>query len=248
MSRFSTAFYVNKNSPSGTYNYIVDGCTFRNNTATYGGAIYGSTRVATMNLTVQNSLFDKHTVVTSSDTTADGGCIAFALAFTNSININLYNNNFTNNMVYNDGGVLFYSSGNQNGAFQVSGNNFINNYAFNGANFYFQQLLSVNLSNNFYAYNQAENLGGSIYVGQGSAYEQYANYTYGHATSGGAIVVSQANYTLTNSSISYSSSVDDGGCISAIASPNLKIAFTTFSVRNETLEGEGGRETDRQTD
>ena len=111
-NRFSTAFYVNKLSPTGSYNYTVDSCTFRNNTATYGGAIYGSTRIASMVLTIQNSVFDKHSVMRTPDTTSDGGCIAFALAFTNSISINLFSNNFTNNMVYNDGGVLFYSSGN----------------------------------------------------------------------------------------------------------------------------------------
>lgn len=132
----STGFYINKMSPTQSYDYTVDNCTFYNNTANYGGTIYGSTRIAKMKLTIENSSFEKNSVIKDKEATADGGCIAFAMSFLNDVTISIINNNFTKNSAESNGGVFYYSSGLQTGDITISKNIFSHSKAENGGALY----------------------------------------------------------------------------------------------------------------
>ena len=159
MHRFGGAIYLNRNTPSGSIDATITNCQIIQNKAAFGGALYTSTRLNVLDLYILDSNFTQNTVVKSIGSTADGGCLAFALSFATRINVTLMRNYFIENEVENDGGVLIYNSGSPSGSFYVRNNTFQGNKAINAGVFYLGQLLDYTGINNTYIANLAEENG-----------------------------------------------------------------------------------------
>ncbi len=122
-------------------------CTFINNKATHGGAIYTT---ASGN-TIINCTFDSNTAITQS-----GGAIII-----NGNDNTIINNTFKNNMANNNGGAIYLENGNGS---QIENNVFIKNSAKNGGAITLYQTGFFILNNNIFTDNTATNLGGAIRI------------------------------------------------------------------------------------
>lgn len=162
MHRFGGAIYLNRDAPNASIDASITNCQLFENKAAFGGAVYTSTRLIELDLYILDSTFRKNTVVKSTGTTADGGCIAFALSFAKRINVTLMRNYFIENEVENNGGVLIYNSGSPSGSFYVRNNTFESNKAKNGGVFYMEALLDYTGLNNTFIHNSADENGNNF--------------------------------------------------------------------------------------
>jgi len=157
--RFGAGLYLSRESPSGATDATITNCLIQNNLASVGGFLYTSTRLNILDLYIYDSTFDFNNAQSSSDATADGGCLAFALSISTRINVTLMRNIFKNNAAHNNGAVVAFKASNPSGSFYVQNNAFTGNDGQNGGVFYFREILDYRGLNNYFEDNYASENG-----------------------------------------------------------------------------------------
>ena len=205
------AIYI-ENVP-GKYANIFN-CTFINNTANEGGAIYGR------NCIISGCNFKNNF--------ANGGG-AVDLAGYCEIN----NSYFSDNHASNGGSINLYAY------CPISNSVFINNSAINGGSLYSFESTSP-VSNCSFINNSAEKMGGAIYITSGKYYEMdivSSTFINNSAESGGALSLYPEFINIHNSSFSNNMATKNGG---AIIFTNSKSIINIINVTCENNKGYNG--------
>ena len=141
---FNESFSNGYGSAIESYNDLsFQNCTFFNNSAKYGGAVY----ISHGNLVIENSYFINN----------NAAFIGGAINSVNS-NITITNTTFKGNKARYDGGSIHNLYGN----FYLFGSDFINNTALNGGALFVDVSDNVNLTLNKFINNSAYNYGGAF--------------------------------------------------------------------------------------
>ncbi|RAP50111.1 MAG: hypothetical protein BZ136_02085, partial [Methanosphaera sp. rholeuAM74] len=159
--------------------FIIRGCQFMDNTATYiGGAILNNELGV---LEITNSTFINNTA-------HNGGSIVNYLG-----TANIFNSTFTENTADNDAAVILNDGGN----LYVSGSDFTNNHANNSGAIYNQHDGNVTIIGSEFTNNYANSAGGAIYneANLDLSTSKFTNNT-AENNFGGAIINFGSNHTL----------------------------------------------------
>ena len=222
---------------------------FLYNTATSGGVLY----TQSINLTVENCLFEKN------NATSDGGVM-----FIGGGTVTVTNSTFKQNNATGNGGAVYTSSGiisitntsfNQNtashdgGVFQANGKsnisfyhtNFSNNMAENTAGVVF--LLggsNTTINDCTFESNSAKDIGGVLRLLQSTASISNSRFDLSSTeSSGGVVHMTNSTLLMEGSSFMNSNASDNGGVISAQSSSLVNIICNTFRY-NKANNGHGG--------
>ena len=151
---------------------IVENCNFINNNADYGGAITYFTGGEVINCSFSRNSADyggaisadsnvKFTNILNSNFTSNKADYGGAL-YLNSMEINIFQSVFTNNIVKKNGGAILSGKHNSVQFINISNSNFTNNKAENGGALYLNSL-QTNILGSVFKNNFANAYGGAIY-------------------------------------------------------------------------------------
>ena len=151
---------------------IVENCKFINNKAEYGGAIAYFTGGELINCSFSENAADyggaivaednvKFTTITNSNFTNNKADYGGAL-YLNSMQINIFQSVFTNNIVKKYGGAIFSGKQNTVQFINISNSSFTNNKAENGGGLYLNSLKTI-ICGSVFKNNFAKTYGGAIY-------------------------------------------------------------------------------------
>lgn len=190
---------------------ILDNCTFMNNSAVYGGAIYHKNGVTT----IKNSRFyDSYSSLYGGVLATDGG------------KITIENCIFENYHAKGDAGGAIYAKVTN---LTVKNSNFTNGFGdFGGAICNLNAVLDISNSN--FKNNTAKLEGGAIYQMYGTFSLKNADINIAHARDGGAVFVDNCTSTVMNNVKITDSSADRQG--GAIFSNANKLDLTSVEFKN----------------
>ncbi|WP_245634915.1 right-handed parallel beta-helix repeat-containing protein, partial [Methanobrevibacter cuticularis] len=195
-------------------NTKIIGCTFVNNSAPNGGAIYNQLSTGTI---IEGCTF------TNNKATELGGAIY-------SINtLNISNSNFNNNSAKNGGAI--YSTNQM----RITGSSFATNTATDGGAIYSTNTLSISSSS--FNKNTAKGNGGGLFLSGShqSTITGNSKFTSNSAKNGGAIYTSSP-LTIFSSNLDSNEASTDGGAI--YSTNTLSIGSSSFN--KNTAKGNGG--------
>ena len=199
-------------------NIMVIGCTFVNNQAPDGGAIY--------NQQVGGTIISGCTFTNNKATTGIGGAI-YSIS-----SISIVSSTFNRNSAKNNGGGIYIAG---SGISTISRSKFTNNNAKNGGGVYNNALLSI--SSTSFNSNKANNNGGAIYadrnlnITRGSIKNNTANY--------GSGIYNLATLRISNVAISSNSARIIGIILKApvAVKPYKKFTITTYLMTGDNING-----------
>ena len=184
-------------------------CTFKNNNAANGGAIYS----ATNSLEITGCTFDKNTA------TGSGGAI-------NNVGVNskITKSIFTNNKATALGGAIY----NKVDGLTVANNDFTQNSANIGGAIYVDAAKDITFSKNTFTKNTATESAGSIYTKAISKVLENT-FTESNAKQAGTILVTQTTGTvISKNQFIKNKATDTGGVITNNAAKNTEISYNNF--------------------
>lgn len=198
-------------APKGSYEVYVDNCTFINNYAQYGGAIYMRGGI----LDISNSVFINNTALLY------GGAIACDL----NNNVRIRNTQFTNSISIGDAGGAIYL---RNTAFEAQKLNItLSNATLGGA----LALVEVdcNLTESYLSDNFAEYEGGGIYQFNGNLFIDNSIFKHNVANEGaGVSVMYCSNVSFSNTQFNANQAIALAGAVCAISNDNLFVENVSY--------------------
>ena len=214
---FGGAIY-NYFSDYESYNQEVylDNCTFLNNTAKYGGAIY----MQDGTLSISNTKFINNSA------NSFGGSIAV----NGNCNVKITNSSFVNSYSETDAGGAIYSKSSD---LEITSSNFTNcSGSFGGAICDLGDILSISDSN--FLLNIATFNGGAIYKMYGTTTLSNSNLTNNNGKNGGAVYFDDCDIQLNSTYFAYNSA-DIGGAIYSNLNSDI-IHYNTIFINNIALQ------------
>ncbi|MBO7209769.1 MAG: hypothetical protein J6V44_01995 [Methanobrevibacter sp.] len=214
-------------SKGNSYSVYLNNCSFYNNSARYGGAIYSSS--STLKITncrfFNNSAsiggaiyaYGNNLEITNCEFIDNNASIGGALTLLNSSS-KITNLTGINNNASNDGGVIYQMYGN----LTVSKSNFLSNHARNGAGISVVGTKTLSITNNTFINNSAMEYAGAVYYifnNKSSLDNFYENNTASNSiyanlfsTSNFDFIIQDNNYTM------YSYNLSNGSLPSSYSS------------------------------
>ncbi|HIO70748.1 MAG TPA: hypothetical protein EYG60_02330, partial [Campylobacterales bacterium] len=211
----------------GKVNLIIQDCNFSNNSAEYGGAVFGE------NIQIANSTFTNNSV---SGSYATGGAVY-------GHDIQIANSTFSNNSVsgsYAKGGAVFgynleianstFSNNSANSGGAVSGGNleiensiFSNNFANSGGAIYAIDDIMV-ITNSIFAKNRSFGNGGAVYIGGGKITNSL--FIENNSSKSGGAIFSEYGTKITNSIFTQNISENN----ISIDAPSLSLIYNYLDI------------------
>ena len=192
---FAGAIFISSNA-----SYIIDNCTFVNNSADFGAAINSLSRNS---LFIRNSIFDSNSVSKSAGAVYSYG------------NIFLENSLFLSNKAMKSGGAIYTHK-----EANIDKCTFRDNSASNEGGAVFAENVTMKKSPSYFINNSADAAGGAIYANKFNTDVYYASFINNHAGNGyfnydgGAVYIFKRNYvTFENCIFIANSCTDEGGAI-----------------------------------
>lgn len=187
----------------------ITNCTFKNNNAANGGAIYSATNA----LEINGCTFDKNSA------TGSGGAI-------NNVGVNskITNSVFINNKATALGGAIY----NKVDGLTVTNTEFTQNSANIGGAVYVDTAKDITFSKNTFTKNTATESAGSIYT-KGISKVLENTFTESKAKQAGTILVVQTTGTvISKNQFIKNSATDTGGVITNNGAKNTEISYNNF--------------------
>ncbi|WP_394325432.1 hypothetical protein [Methanobrevibacter arboriphilus] len=208
-----------------SYNFTIINSTFIDNTATWGGVIFGQPAYSnSTGLTIISSNFTNNTA-----TTGGGGVI-----YNDINNYMLINCTFTNNTAALYGGAIHNNGGN----FTIINSAFINNTATNYGGAIYNTGANMSVNNSNFTNNTATIYGGAIYNTGTNTSVNNSNFTNNTSnTFGGAIYNAGANWGVNKSNFIGNNAFNHGG---AIYNNGINASIISSNFVNNTASIGGG--------